>query len=297
MKWVLLFAIPVLSWSQNAGEKVFAQSCATGYCHGARGAPAGAPRLAGRGFDQAYITSTVMRGLPGTAMPAFGTTLSRADLGAVIAYVASLNGIANPTINLGPGPGAAGPPEIKLSAEAEQGRVLFFDAVRGFARCSTCHEVNGVGISVTTPISKIPAGAGALRELATPDVQTATVDGESMPALIVSQGKTHALFYDLTSVPPVLRTVEPGTLKVSEGSGWHHRSVIGAYNDAELGVDPYLSCAKRFGPEIAAQRRISSKAKLGPKPCFSAIEIHSKANGSSRRAWLSGPASTASNTN
>jgi mono/diheme cytochrome c family protein len=230
----LLLVIPVLGWSQSSGEKVFAQSCATGYCHGAKGAPAGAPRLAGRGFDQAYITSTITRGLPGTAMPAFGTTLSRADLAAVVGYVASLNGIANPTINLGPGSGAAAPAEAPLSAEAERGRALFFDAVRGFGRCSTCHEVNGIGIPVATPISNIPADAQALRALATPDVRTATVDGEAMPALIVSQGKTRALFYDLTSVPPVLRTVDPGALKVSPGSAWRHASVIGAYNDAEL---------------------------------------------------------------
>ena len=231
--WLLL--IPALGWSQTSGDKVFAQSCATGYCHGAKGAPAGAPRLAGRGFDQNYITNTIMRGLPGTAMPAFGATLSRADLGAVIAYVATLNGIANPSINLGPGgPGAAGPAEPALSPEAERGRALFFDAVRGFGRCSTCHEVNGIGIPVATPIGKISADAAALRALATPEVRTATVDGEAMPALIVSQGKTRALFYDLTSVPPVLRTVNPDTLKVTEGSGWRHASVIGAYNDAEL---------------------------------------------------------------
>ena len=55
-----------------------------------------------------------------------------------------------------------------------------------------------------------------------------------MPALIVSQGKTRALFYDLTSVPPVLRTVDPGALKVAEGSTWRHAAVIGAYNDTEL---------------------------------------------------------------
>jgi len=60
------------------------------------------------------------------------------------------------------------------------------------------------------------------------------VDAEAMPALIVSQGKTRALFYDLTSVPPVLRTVDPGALKVAEGSAWRHSAVIGAYNDAEL---------------------------------------------------------------
>ncbi len=231
---MLLLLVPVLGWSQSAGEKMFAQSCATGYCHGARGAAAGAPRLAGRGFDQTYIANTIMRGLPGTAMPAFGTTLSRADLAAVVAYVANLNGIANPSINLGPGPGASGPTETPLSPEAERGRALFFDAVRGFARCSTCHEVNGVGISVTTPIAKIPSDAATLRALATPDVRTATVGGEAMPGLIVSQGKTRALFYDLTSVPPVLRTVEPGALTVAEGSAWRHSAVIGAYNDAEL---------------------------------------------------------------
>src|ERR1700691_4821970 len=114
---LLLLMIPALGCSQGMGEKVFAQSCATGYCHGAKGTPAGAPRLAGRGFDQTYITNTVMRGLPGTAMPGFGTTLARGDLIAVITYVANLNGIANPTINLGPGgPGASGPTEPALSA-------------------------------------------------------------------------------------------------------------------------------------------------------------------------------------
>jgi mono/diheme cytochrome c family protein len=226
---LFLLVIPALGWSQSTGEKVFAQSCATGYCHGARGAPAGAPRLAGRGFDQAYITNTVTRGLPSTAMPAFGTTLSRADLSSVIAYVASLNGIASASVNLG-----SAPDKAPLSPESEPGRALFFDAVRSFGRCSTCHEVNGIGISVTTPIAKTPNDAAALRGLVTPDVRTASVGGESMPALIVSQGKTSALFYDLTSAPPVLRTVDPGTLKVTEGSAWRHSAVIGAYNDAEL---------------------------------------------------------------
>jgi mono/diheme cytochrome c family protein len=236
MKRVLLMlALPALSLAQSQGERLFAQSCATGYCHGARGTPAGAPRLAGRGFEQAYITNTVMRGLPGTAMPGFGTTLSRPDLVAVVGYVANLNGIANPSINLGPGgPGAAGPSEPALSAEAARGRALFFDALRGFARCSTCHEVNGVGIPVTTPISQIPADAGALRAIAAPDVRTANVAGESMPALIVSQAKTRALFYDLTSLPPVLRTVHPDALMVTNGSPWRHESVIGSYNDVQL---------------------------------------------------------------
>jgi len=41
MKWAILFLmIPALAWTQSRGENVFAQSCATVYCHGAKGAPA-----------------------------------------------------------------------------------------------------------------------------------------------------------------------------------------------------------------------------------------------------------------
>jgi mono/diheme cytochrome c family protein len=65
------------------GEQVFNRSCATGYCHGLQGIAAGAPRLAARGFDQAYIDNTVARGLQGTSMPAFTGSLSRSDLNAV----------------------------------------------------------------------------------------------------------------------------------------------------------------------------------------------------------------------
>src|SRR5580698_6741777 len=72
------------------GEQVFNRSCATGYCHGLQGIAAGAPRLAARGFDQAYIDNTVTRGLQGTSMPAFTGSLSRLDLNAVVAYVAKL---------------------------------------------------------------------------------------------------------------------------------------------------------------------------------------------------------------
>jgi mono/diheme cytochrome c family protein len=144
------------------GETVFASTCAVGYCHGAKGSAGGAPRLAARGFDQNYIAATVARGIPGTAMAAFANALPRADLAAVVAYLATLNGIANPSLAaLGAAPAAAA--EAPLSTEAARGRALFSDAIRGFARCSTCHEVNGIGISVATPISQIPASAPALR--------------------------------------------------------------------------------------------------------------------------------------
>jgi mono/diheme cytochrome c family protein len=233
---LLLFALSALDTFSQAqdlvkqGEAVFSKSCATGYCHGARGTNGGAPRLAARGFDQAFISNTVMRGVPNTAMPAFGTTLSRAEVTAVVAYVASLNGVT------GVGSSNAGP-VVKLSGDAARGRDLFSDAVRGFGRCSTCHEIHeigGVGIPVATPIAKVPTDAAELKGLATPQVSTVSVGSDSMPALVVSKKANAVVFYDLTSAPPVLRTEAPALVQTRDGSTWRHASVIGTYSDAEL---------------------------------------------------------------
>lgn len=236
---LVLLVVPVLGWSQNPqdvlkrGEQVFSQSCATGYCHGVKGGASGAPRLAGRGFNQAYIRNVVVGGVAGTGMRSFATVLSRPDLTAVVAYVAMLNGVANPKIGVGDdeAEAASGP---KLTGEAARGAQLFKEAVRGFGRCSTCHEVGGLGISVAAPIARVPDSAAALKALVTPNVKTGMMSGESMPALVLSEGKQGTLFYDLTSTPPVERNAEPGAVKFSDGSSWRHASVIGAYNDQEV---------------------------------------------------------------
>ena len=222
------------------GEQVFAKTCATGYCHGAKGTSSGAPRLAGRGFTQAYIAGVVMRGVAGAGMPSFATTLSKSDLAAVVAYVATLNDVANP--DTGSDDAATG--GTTLTGEAARGQRLFFDAVRGFGRCSTCHEVGGFGISVAAPIAKVPASVGALKAVLTPNMKTAAIEGESMPALVLKDGKQGVLFYDLTSSPPVERSAEPGSVKFTDGSAWRHSAVIGAYNDADLNaILTYLRAA------------------------------------------------------
>src|SRR5213593_332633 len=206
------------------GEEIFANTCATEYCHGAQGASGGAPRVSARGFDQAFIANTVIRGIPNTAMKGSAKTLSRADLAAVVAYVVRLNSIQNR---------APTPPPV-LSAGAARGRDFFSDAARGFGRCSTCHEVNGIGISVAAPIATLPGTAAALKDLATPRVYTATVSGESMPGLILAQKSQTVIFYDLTTAPPVLRTEMPAAVEIRNGSNWHHSSAISSYNDTEL---------------------------------------------------------------
>jgi mono/diheme cytochrome c family protein len=211
------------------GEEVFAKTCSSGYCHGGRGAGGGAPRLSGRGFDQGFLNGLVARGVAGTAMPGFASTMSRVDLTAVVAYVASLNGVANPNI------GSAEPAlRSELAGEPARGRTLFSEAARGFERCSTCHEVAGIGIPVATPISKVPTDSGALRNVQTPSVMTGTIGGENLPILMVSRKAQSVLFYDLTSAPPVLRTALPSEIQTRDGSSWSHASVTGGYTPEEL---------------------------------------------------------------
>jgi mono/diheme cytochrome c family protein len=233
IRCLVLLSIASVACAQDMltrGTEIFNKSCATGYCHGVKGAAGGAPRLAARGFDEAYILNVTRAGVSGTAMQAFGSILSRADLAAVVAYVGSLNGITpsrNPVATAGPEPRS-------LAPEAAKGRALFSESVRGFARCSTCHQVDGLGIPVTVPIANIPADARALREIVTPQVKTATVDGEAFPALMVSQGSRRTSFYDLSIPPPVLRTVDSNRIKVTDSSAWRHASVLGSYHDEEL---------------------------------------------------------------
>jgi mono/diheme cytochrome c family protein len=234
---LLLIWFPVIAAAQapadvvKQGADLFAKTCANGYCHGDQGVGGGAPRLAARGFDQALITNTLTRGIPNTAMQSFANSLSRADLTAVIAYVAKLNGISTPaSVQNAPQPASA----AALSAAAARGRGLFSDAVRGFSRCSTCHEVNGIGIPVAAPLASVPQTAAALKSLATPRVSTVMVAGESMPALILARKSQAVSFYDLTIPPPVLRTELPAAVQIRDGSNWRHASVIGSYTDAEL---------------------------------------------------------------
>jgi len=239
LKWMTAaIAAAVSCQAQNVanvvtqGEAVFSKTCATGYCHGVRGGSSGAPRLAARGFGQAYIDKIVRNGVPDTGMASFTTRLSPPDLVAVIAYVATLNGIASPDVSMDGVPNAVST-RPTLTGEAARGARLFSEAVRGFGRCSTCHEVGGFGIPVAAPIAKVPASVAELMVLTTPDVKTASMDGESMPALVLSQRKQSVVFYDLTSAPPVQRNAEPASVKFTDGSNWRHSAVI-AYAPSEL---------------------------------------------------------------
>jgi mono/diheme cytochrome c family protein len=217
------------------GAKVFAQSCAVGYCHGTAGAANRGPRLAGRGFDRSYVDKVIRDGIPGTAMPGF-KTMAAADLTAVITYVFNISGGS-------PGSAAAAPiftpstEPLKFPgpAEAKKGKDLFFDASRG-ARCGTCHIAEDWGTAVgPNLVAKPPASAADVRNAKASNVRLAvTASGERFPALPVDRKATGVSVYDLTGTPPVLRSFTPAELKLQEGAAWTHSAAIASYKDAEL---------------------------------------------------------------
>ena len=233
---VLLFAgiqTQVLAQEVNPplGEQIYLNTCATGYCHTpGGGAGGGAARLAARGFDLDYITRTVSLGLHETLMQGFASILPAPELQAVIAYVASLNGLSVADAAAT----APATPAVVLSPAEERGKALLHDALRGFGRCATCHQVEGSGVPVADPIAVVPGSVRALKRLRTPKVATVHLDRERMPGLVLNQGAARTLFYDLTSAPPVRRNVETGSVTIKPGSRWRHASFIPTYTDAEL---------------------------------------------------------------
>jgi len=235
----LVLLLPAIALAQQnlvtRGAEIFATTCANGYCHGVKGASGGAPRLAGRGLEAPFIRQVVTNGHG--EMPAFGNKLRGDELSAVVAYVGDLNGISPDGFGAGRGAGAGRGPARSarsLSGEATTGRALFFEATRGFGRCSTCHQVDGNGLAITDPITKAPDNAAAMRSLATPHVRTASADGDSFPVVIVKNSTSEVILYDLTSPPPVRRMFSGGAVKIADGSNWRHNSVIQSYTDAEI---------------------------------------------------------------
>lgn len=234
----LMLLQPAQAQDLARGAKVFAQSCAVGYCHGTAGAANRGPRLAGRGFDRAFVDKVVRDGVPGTAMPGF-KSIAAADLTSVIAYVMNISGGGStgsaPTSSPSPEP-----PKFPGPPQALRGKELFFDPVRGI-RCGTCHAVEEWGVPIgPNLVAKPPQSAADIRQAKAGSVQTIVVGRDRFQGLIGEKKPGVVQVFDLTVPPPVMRNFLPNELKTETGS-WKHASVIQSYSDADLtAVSAYL---------------------------------------------------------
>ena len=229
----------------SRGEVVFAQSCATGYCHGSAGTAGRGPRLRGTGLGRDRILEATRDGIPRSAMPGWEGKLSGTDLSAVVEYVWSLAMDSReppPDESMPPGTGPAVFVGFDGPEEASHGRDLFFDATRE-VRCGTCHEAGGRGIPIGPDLLALGDGlrttlVGKTRSRRSRHVLRARLtDGQSFAALQVAQEDELVKLYDLTTIPPVMRTVLSGEVEsLAQDGSWEHRTVAAEYSDGELGA-------------------------------------------------------------
>jgi len=97
----------LLQISNISGEKIFAQNCSVGYCHGAGGAAARGPRLRGRTFEKNYLYSAIRDGIPKSAMPAWKDLLTEEQRWSVLNYARATFG--NPGDTSPPATGVLAP--------------------------------------------------------------------------------------------------------------------------------------------------------------------------------------------
>ncbi|MCP5114495.1 MAG: hypothetical protein GY953_27010 [bacterium] len=240
MIWLLLALLTQANLpleDRSPGARVFARSCAVGYCHGTAGSTGRAPRIRGRRFERDYLLRVTRDGIAGTAMLSWKDRLSETEIEAVVDYMVSISkpaeGGARPATPESR-PATTQPPK-PVPLDVSRGKVAFFDATRG-TRCGTCHALEGWGVPVGPNLaSAVPGSAVEIRELPTIGVQTARLDDEGeFPALVVEQAGGWVRLYDLSMPPPVLRTLPAAQVELQPGSSWTHAAVIPGYSDWEL---------------------------------------------------------------
>ena len=158
---LLVTTVPVLAQPQQAanpfvgnpqavdqGKAIYDKNCTA--CHGANAgagdrAPAivlsGATSMRGERSD-AQIVAIIRGGIPGTAMPAWGSRLSNDDLLRLGAYIHALRGTAldNP-----------------LPGDPAHGEAVFW----GKGQCGTCHAISGRGSVIGPDLTNIAAARKA----------------------------------------------------------------------------------------------------------------------------------------
>jgi mono/diheme cytochrome c family protein len=224
------------------GEKIFAQSCSVGYCHGVAGAAGRGPRLRGRSFPKDYLLTVTRDGIPSSAMPAWKGRLKDDEIGAVVEYVASLSSATDPAPPANPMPPGIGPaaiPSFNGPPQAARGHALFFDPPRN--NCAVCHAVGGRGIAIGPDLTALPAKTPAeltvqIHATHSRHVLTAKLaTGEEFPALLAEQNANQVRLYDLTLTPPVMRTfARRDVLSLAQNANWRHEDFAKDYSAAEL---------------------------------------------------------------
>lgn len=245
----------------EAGRRVFAGTCAN--CHGAAGTGALGPSLVNRNMPLDVIRKTIVNGRVGTAMPQFKDELNAASLADIIAYVQWLEtGGVQPQVRITAQQGMADPdtPSSRPIGVGQdmgipaRGAELFFDATR-ICGCRACHSFANRGGPVGPDLAgmnKTPAAvyqsivAPKTAAAGFPAIMLDMRDGQRLLGIRSEEGGAGVVFYDVSSCPPVKRTVDKSEIrelsKIGKGGIYDHTVLRYSKQDL-IDLSAYLAAA------------------------------------------------------
>jgi mono/diheme cytochrome c family protein len=204
----LVQARAAISAQAVEGKQVFETSCAVGYCHGLDGRAGKGPRLRDKVWSRSYLYKTIVQGVPGTSMPAWGGQLSDEKIAAVISYIFTISKEE-----------AAGEATVKASSAEQpvvragsQGEALFFDLTRD-RNCGVCHRVGDRGAEMAGVLKGARVSDMVGQPVSERNVRVRLKDGEEFCGVKGGKDAGALRVYDLEgSGPPVLRTISRGAV-------------------------------------------------------------------------------------
>ena len=124
--------------------------------------------------------------------------------------------------------------------QIERGRELFTNAKKGVA-CKTCHALGGVGTAIGPNLSNM-ASNGSVHSIVmtmhmtmTEHVYRIKTQTASFPGILKQKYGDRAEYYDLSVIPPVLRTLYNNQIvSVERDDKWRHPPAMANYSAQEL---------------------------------------------------------------
>lgn len=126
------------------------------------------------------------------------------------------------------------------TAQIERGRELFTNAKKGVA-CKTCHQLGGVGTAIGPNLTNMAAN-GSVHSLVmtmhmtmTEHVLRVRTNVSSFPGILKQKYGDRVEYYDLSQIPPVVRTLfENQIVSAERDEKWHHPPALANYTQQEL---------------------------------------------------------------
>jgi putative heme-binding domain-containing protein len=244
------------------GGNLFIITCSSSFCHGEGGAGAAGPSLRNRNFTPDFVRNTVTNGRSGTPMPAFKNSLSQTELNMLVDYVMSLSPNNHNQDTAAVAPASPTQAAVPLSAKAQAGQAIFFDASRP-AGCALCHSYKDQGGPIGPDLTGIAkrAPGDIYRGMVKPTVpnadytvvSVATEDGKTATGILKQKTDATVQLYDLSSVPPVLRSFYGAKIGVAAATPPYAHDLSGYSQDDLAALITFLKSADPASKDVAPQ--------------------------------------------